>query len=151
MSQRQRLAAPQVRRFEEQHRALMALCLALEELAADLESGDVPATTASMAERIEPLVEAGHVLEEESLYPSFEANAGSCFGSLMITQIKSEHRVDRRAARELALTLRALANRRCRLSLATVAHMTRGFQEHVRRHVTAEQMLLDTLLEDAVS
>jgi hemerythrin-like domain-containing protein len=95
---------------------------------------------------VEPLVMSAHTFEEESFYPSLEEHASSCFGSLMIAQIKSEHRVDRRAAHELAMTLRALADRRCRLSLEAVATMTRGFLEYVMRHIAAEKVLLDTLL-----
>ena len=58
-------------------------------------------------------------------------------------------RLDRRAAHELSRTLEAVVAGRCGLSLDTVVHMTRGFQEYLRRHVAAEQMLLDTLLATA--
>lgn len=139
------LTASKLGRLEDRHWALLALCLELEELAAEFEKGLVPTATGIVAGRIEPLVGAAHRLEEEAFYPQLEARAGSCFGSLMIAQIKSEHRVDARAAHELALTLRAIADRCCALGLEMVADMTRSFQEHIRRHVTAEQMLLENL------
>jgi hemerythrin-like domain-containing protein len=140
------LTTSEIGRLEECHGALLVLCLELEELAAELESGLVPAAVGIVADKVEPLVAEAHRLEEEAFYPSLEARAASCFGSLMIAQIKSEHRVDRRAAHELALTLRAVGNHRCALGLDTVAHMTSSFQEYLRRHVTAEQMLLANLL-----
>lgn len=140
------LTASKVGRLEERHRALLALCLELEELAVEFENGLVPAAAGVVADTIEPLVKEAHRLEEEDLYPNLEARAVSCFGSLIIAQVKAEHHVDRRAAHELALTLRAVGNRRCALSLKTVANMTLSFQEYLRRHVTAEQMLLANLL-----
>lgn len=141
-----KLTAAEVQRLEAHHRGLLDLCLELEEIASELEGGRVPPKTRQLAKTLEPLVAAAHRLEEDSLYPDLERHAGSCFGSLMITQIKSEHRVDLRAARELALTFAALARRRCKLGLDTVAHMVRGFQEYLRRHIAAEQMLLFSLL-----
>lgn len=141
-----KLTAAEVQRLEAHHQGLLDLCLELEEMASELESGRVPARTRHLAKTLEPLIAAAHRLEEDSLYPDLERHAGSCFGSLMITQIKSEHRVDLRAARELALTFAALASRRCKLGLDTVAHMVRGFQEYLRRHIAAEQMLLFSLL-----
>jgi hemerythrin-like domain-containing protein len=140
------LTAAEVRALEDKHRDLLILCLRLEELAIDFEAGEVPRDIQKIAKHIEPLVAAAHSLEEQKLYPDLELHAGSCFGSLLLDQVKSEHRVDRRAARELSLTLAAVARKRCRLSLETVAHMVRGFQEAVRRHITAEQMLLQQLL-----
>jgi hypothetical protein len=146
MDECKHLTASKVGRLDTRHGALLALCLELEELAAEFDSGLVPKNTGIVAGKVEPLVKAAHRLEEEAFYPNLEARATSCFGSLMIAQIKSEHRVDGRAAHELALTLRAVADHRCALSLETVAYMTRSFQEHLRRHVAAEQMLLENLL-----
>lgn len=140
------LTATEVRALEDKHRDLLILCLKLEELAADFDTGEIPRGIQKVAKHIEPLVAAAHTLEEQKFYPELELHAGSCFGSLLLDQVKSEHRVDRRAARELSLTLAAVARKRCRLSLKTVAHMVRGFQEAVRRHITAEQMLLQQLL-----
>ena len=140
------LTATEVRALEDKHRDLLLLCLRLEELAADFAAGEVPRGIQKVARHIEPMVAAAQTLEEQKFYPDLELHAGSCFGSLLLDQVKSEHRVDRRAARELALTLTAVARKQCRLSLDTVAHMVRGFQEAVRRHITTEQMLLQQLL-----
>lgn len=142
----QGLTASEVQRLEKHHRELLHLCLELEDVAAELDGGRVPSATHRIAQTLEPLVSAAHRLEEDSLYPDLERHAGSCFGSLMIAQIKAEHRVDHRAARELALTLAAISGRRSRLRLDTVANMVRAFQEYLRRHVAAEQMLLFRLL-----
>lgn len=149
MRRKDRLPASQVSLLEDRHRALLALCLELEDLALELDGGAVPAAVSGIAQRLEPLLTSAQTLEEESFYPSLEDNAGSCFGSLMIAQIKSEHRLDRRAAHELSRTLEAVATGRCGLGLGTVAHMTRGFQEYLRRHISAEQMLLETLTATA--
>lgn len=143
---RSNLTVTEVRALEDKHRDLLILCLRLEELATDFDAGEIPRGIQTVAKHIEPLVAAAHILEEQKFYPDLELHAGSCFGSLLLDQVKSEHRVDRRAARELSLTLAAVARKRCRLSLETVAHMVRGFQEAVRRHITAEQMLLQQLL-----
>lgn len=140
------LTASEVRALEDKHRDLLILCLKLEELAADFDTGEIPRGLQKVAKHIEPLVAAAHTLEEQKLYPDLKLHAGSCFGSLLLDQVKSEHRVDRRAARELSLTLAAVARKRCKLNLDTVAHMVRGFQDAVRRHITAEQMLLQQLL-----
>lgn len=140
------LTAAEVRALEDKHRDLLMLCLQLEELATDFDAGEVPRGIGKVAKHIEPLIAAAHTLEEQKFYPDLELHAGSCFGALLLDQVKSEHRVDRRAARELSLTLAAVAQKRCRLSLNTVAHMVRGFQEALRRHITAEQMLLQQLL-----
>lgn len=140
------LTATEVRALEDKHRDLLMLCLQLEELANDFDAGEVPRGIGKVAKHIEPLIAAAHSLEEQKFYPDLELNAGSCFGSLLLGQVKSEHRVDRRAARELSLTLAAVARKRCKLRLETVAHMVRGFQEAVRRHITAERMLLQQLL-----
>ncbi|WP_159952308.1 hemerythrin domain-containing protein [Rhizobium sp. 18065] len=140
------LTAAEVRQLEVHHRDLLQLCLELEDVAAELDVGRVPPKTQRLAKTMEPLISAAHRIEEDSLYPDLERHAGSCFGSLMIAQIKAEHRVDHRAARELALTLTAIAGRRSRLGLDIVANMVRGFQEYLRRHVAAEQMLLFCLL-----
>lgn len=140
------LTATEVKALEDKHRDLLILCLKLEELAANLDTGEIPRGLQKVAKHIEPLVAAAHTLEEQKLYPDLELHAGSCFGSLLLDQVKSEHRVDRRAARELSLTLAAVAHKRCKLNLDTVAHMVRGFQDAVRRHITAEQMLLQQLL-----
>ncbi len=136
----------QVHLMEDHHQALLALCGELEDLATGLERNMVPAMTRRVAAQLEPLVEAAQTLEEETLYPNLEERAGSCFSSLMIAQIKAEHGGDRKAAHEISLTLRAVADGRCTLSLDTVARMTKGFQDYLRRHVAAEQTLLDTLL-----
>ncbi|RKE83302.1 hemerythrin domain-containing protein [Rhizobium sp. AG855] len=140
------LTVAEVRALEDKHRDLLVLCLRLEEFAIDFDAGEVPRGIGKVAKHIEPLMAAAHTLEEQKLYPDLQVHAGSCFGSLLLDQVKSEHRVDRRAAHELSLTLAAVARKRCRLSLETVAHMVRGFQEAVRRHITAEQMLLQQLL-----
>lgn len=144
-----KLSRMQVTMMEERHRALLALCLELEELARDLKHAIVPASTRPIAAQLEPLVDAAHKLEEETLYPTLEEQAGSCFSSLMIAQIKAEHGVDRKAAHELKLTLDAVADGRCRLSLDTVARMTTRFQDYLQRHVAAEQILLDNLVAAA--
>ncbi|MUO85294.1 hemerythrin domain-containing protein [Agrobacterium vitis] len=140
------LTAAEVRALEGKHHDLLVLCLRLEELATDFDAGEVPRGIDKVAKHIEPLMAAAHTLEEQKFYPDLEVHAGSCFGSLLLDQVKSEHCVDRRAARELSLTLAAVARKRCNLSLETVAHMVRGFQEALRRHITAEQMLLQQLL-----
>jgi hemerythrin-like domain-containing protein len=144
-----KLSRMQVTLMEERHRALLALCLELEELARDLEHAIVPASVRPIAAQLEPLVDAAHKLEEETLYPNLEERAGSCFSSLMIAQIKAEHSVDRKAAHELKLTLDAVADGRCRLSLDTVARMTTRLQDYLQRHVAAEQILLDNLVAAA--
>ena len=141
------LDAAEVTALEDKHHDLLVLCLQLEELATDFDAGALPNGIENVAKLIEPLLVAAHTLEEQRLYPGLEFHAKSCFGVLLLDQVKSEHRVDRRAARELSLTLEAVAHKRCRLSLKTVATMVRGFQEAIRRHVTAEQLLLQQFLD----
>ena len=137
------LAAADIGRLEALHGNLLDLCLRLEEAAGD------PGTAAELrdlADTIPPLLKSVHDLEERLLFPDFDRHAGSCFAAMTIERLKAEHRCDRLAAEELSLTLKAVADGRCGLSLDTVARMLSGFQESLRRHVFSEKMLLESLL-----
>ncbi|MCO5153145.1 MULTISPECIES: hemerythrin domain-containing protein [unclassified Shinella] len=137
------LNAADIGRLETLHQALLGICLRLEEAASE------PGTASelqALAEAIPPALKAVHELEERLLFPDFDRHAGSCFAAMAIERLKAEHRCDRLAAEELALTLKAVANGRCGLSPETVSRMIGGFQESLRRHVFSEQMILETLL-----
>lgn len=143
--------APSLKRLEIDHLALFSLCLRLEQAAdifdgADAADEETGPEIASLARDLKPLLSETQGLEESLLFPDFDRHAGSCFGAMMIERLKAEHRYDRLAAEELSQTLRSLAEARCPLPLATVAAMTRGFVENLRRHVNAEKMMIETLL-----
>lgn len=140
------LSAPDVRRLEAHHRDLLDLCIRLEDAAGELETAVVQADLQALAESIPALLARTHDFEEQRLFPDFDRNAGSCFAAMMIEQLKAEHRCDRLGARELSLTLKALAGGRCTLALDTIAYMIRGFQECLRRHIAAEKLMIETLL-----
>lgn len=126
---------------------LLALCLRLEEVADVLSSPTVgEGDFAQMALDLKPHLEETQSLEESLLFPEFDRHAGSCFGAMLVEQLKAEHRYDRLAAEELSQTLQALAEGRSRLALATITAMMRGFAENLRRHVHSEDVLIETLL-----
>lgn len=138
--------AESLKRLEADHQGILGLCLRLEQAVEDLKSGFPGQDIAALAASIRPLLTETHGVEEDALFPDFNRHAGSCFGAMMIEQLKAEHRCDLLAGEELAQTLTALAEGRCRLPLETVASMTSGFLESLRRHVHAEKLMLETLL-----
>ena len=140
------LSAPDVRRLEAHHRELLDLCIQLEEAAGELETSAVRTNLDALADTIPAMLAKTHEFEEQRLFPDFDRNAGSCFAAMMIEQLKAEHRCDRLGAKELSLTLKALAKGRCALGLDTIAYMIRGFQECLRRHIAAERLMIETLL-----
>ncbi|MBU3962613.1 MAG: hemerythrin domain-containing protein [Alphaproteobacteria bacterium] len=90
--------------------------------------------------------DAGHRLEERILFPDFDKNAGSCFAAMMIERLKAEHRCDGLACEEMVETLKTMAEGRCPLPPETVRYMLRGFLEGLRRHVSSERLMIETLL-----
>ena len=137
------LAAADIGRLETMHGRLLDLCLRLEEAAGD---PGLAGELRELADTIPPLLKAVHDLEERLLFPDFDRHAGSCFAALAVERLKAEHRCDRLAAEELALTLKAVTDGRCGLSPDTVSRMLSGFQESLRRHVFSEKMILETLI-----
>mgnify|MGYP001283857016 FL=1 len=137
------LAAADIGRLETMHGRLLDLCLRLEEAAGD---PGLPGELRELADTIPPLLKAVHDREERLLFPDFDRHAGSCFAALAVERLKAEHRCDRLAAEELALTLKAVTDGRCGLSPDTVSRMLSGFQESLRRHVFSEKMILETLI-----
>lgn len=137
------LAAGDISRLEKLHRDLLNLCLELE----DASCGPmVGAEVQTLAGAIQPLLHAVHDLEERLLFPDFDRHAGSCFAAMAIERLKADHRWDRLAAEEIQLVLQAQLDGRCRLEPETIAHMLRGFQEALRRHIQTESLLLEALL-----
>lgn len=138
--------AADVGRLGARHEELLGLCLRLEEAADEIgASGTAPDLTA-LADVIPVLLRQTHELEERVFFPDFDRHAGSCFAAMTIERLKAEHRCDRLAADELALTLKAVAAGRCGLSADTVSRMVLGFQECLRRHVQSERLMLEALL-----
>ena len=137
------LAAADIGRLETMHGRLLDLCLRLEEAAGD---PGLAGELRELADTIPPLLKAVHDLEERLLFPDFDRHAGSCFAALAVERLKAEHRCDRLAAEELALTLKAVTDGRCGLSPDPVSRMLSGFQESLRRHVFSEKMILETLI-----
>lgn len=141
------LHAAAISRLETHHNALLKLCLLLEDAAEDITTS---ATTAfdyqGRAKAIPALLSEAHLLEETVLFPDFDHHAGSGFATVVIEQLKAEHRCDRLAADELAATLQAMSEGRCLLAADTVAYMIRGFLENLRRHILSENLMLEALL-----
>ncbi len=139
------LGAVEISRLEILHGELLAICLRLEEAAADIEMSACTLDR-DLAEAIPRILNEAHNLEEQALFPDFDRNAGSCFAAIVIERLKAEHRCDRLAAEELSLMLRALADDRCNLARESIARILNSFQETLRRHIYAESVLLETLV-----
>lgn len=140
------LHATDISRLEAHHHDLLELCLQLEEIAGDLESGASMPEYRHIATLIPRLVSEAHALEEEVLFPDFSRQAHSHFANAIIERLKAEHRCDRLAAEELSQTLTAIAEGRSKLASDTVSYMLRGFMESVRRHILSEKLMIEALL-----
>lgn len=138
--------ATRLAHLEADHAALLDLCLRLEDVAEGLRETRSGHNLSKLAGDLKRLLGETQGLEEASLFPDFDRHAGSCFAAMMIERLKAEHRSDRLAAEDLAQTFAAMEAGRCRLSLETVAAMTGGFAESLRRHVESEKMMIETLL-----
>ena len=141
------LHAAAISRLEIHHNALLKLCLQLEDVAEDITTGATTAFAYQVrAKAIPSLLSEAHFLEETVLFPDFGHHAGSGFATVVIERLKAEHRCDRLSAEELATTLQAVSEGRCRLAADTVAYMIRGFLESLRRHILSENLMLEALL-----
>lgn len=139
------LGAADIMRLETLHRELLTICLRLEEVAADIEmSASEPVR--ELAQSIPAILKEVHDLEEHTLFPDFDRNAGSLFAAKAIERLKADHRCDRLAAEELSLLFCALADGRSDLGPDTIARLLHGFQEALRRHIHAESLLMEALL-----
>lgn len=132
--------------LERNHAGLLGLCLTLEEIADSIPFDVDGATCRVVAETLGPLLTEAHRLEEQILFPDFDRNAGSCFAAMMIERLKAEHRCDGLACEEMVSTLKTLADGRCPLPPETVRYMLQGFLEALRRHVSSERLMIETLL-----
>lgn len=140
------LSARDLRGLESNHQGLLSMCLDLEQAMDELEHDMVLTDLHRLADSIVRCMKEAHDLEERILFPDFDRRAGSCFSAMIIEQLKADHRYDSLAAEELSLTLRALAEGRCRLSFETIVCMLGGFLECLRRHVSTEKMMIEALL-----
>ncbi|KXO77869.1 hemerythrin domain-containing protein [Brucella anthropi] len=140
------LHATDISRLEAHHHDLLELCLQLEEIADDLETGASMQEYRRIAMLIPRLVGETHALEEDVLFPDFSRQAHSHFATAIIERLKAEHRCDRLAAEELSQTLMAIAEGRCSLACDTISYMVRGFMESVRRHILSEKLMIEALL-----
>ena len=131
------------------HEDLLRLCRDLEYLADSLPFAVDEARCRDVAEQVVPLLTRTQEFEEQLLFPDLDRSAGSCFAAMMIERLKNEHRCDRLAAEEISLTLKAMLRGHCGLSFETIGYMLRGFFECVRRHVAAEQAMIDQLMPTA--
>ncbi|WP_139975659.1 hemerythrin domain-containing protein [Ochrobactrum sp. CGA5] len=140
------LRATDISRLEAHHHDLLELCLRLEEIAEDLETGGTMVEYRRTAMGMVRLVGQTHALEEGVLFPDYSRQAHSHFATATIERLKAEHRCDRLAAEELSQTLIAIAEDRCSLARDTISYMVRGFMESVRRHILSEKLMIEALL-----
>ncbi|RDL48424.1 hypothetical protein BLJAPNOD_04700 [Ensifer sp. M14] len=140
------LNAAEISRLETLHRDLLAICLRLEEVAADIETSASEPVDPNLAEAIPAVLREAHNIEEKVLFPDFNRNAGSVFAAQAIGRLKADHRCDLLTAEEISLVLRGLADGQCDLRPDNIARLLHGFQEALRRHIHAESLLMETLL-----
>jgi hemerythrin-like domain-containing protein len=125
---------------------LLDICTSLEEVADGLP-GNVPIAPCQMLARTvaEQLVTT-HAREGRVLMPRLLAS-GRAGLQRVAERLRQEHDFDHQAAMEIEEALRDLIWGRSVLSPDAIGYMLRSFFESVRRHVYAEQDLLE-LLED---
>ncbi|WP_244497508.1 hemerythrin domain-containing protein [Ensifer sp. Root142] len=81
------LGAADIMRLETLHRELLTICLRLEEVAADIEmSASEPVR--ELAQSIPAILKEVHDLEEHTLFPDFDRNAGSLFAAKAIERLR---------------------------------------------------------------
>ena len=139
----------ELRTLQRNHEELLGLCRSLEELADSLPFAVNDKLCRDVSDTVVPLLTRTQDFEERLLFPDLDRNAGSCFTAMMIERLKNEHRCDRLAAEEISLTLKAMLRGYCGLTFETIGYMLRGFFECVRRHVAAEQAMIDQLMPTA--
>lgn len=136
----------ELRTLKQNHQDLLALCHDLEALADSLPFDVNERLCHDVSDSVVALLARTQAFEEELLFPDLDREAGSCFSAMMIERLKNEHRCDRLAAEEIALTLKALLRGHCGLTFETIGYMLRGFFECVRRHVASERALIEQLI-----
>lgn len=136
----------QLKTLRQNHEDLLDLCRSLEELADSLPFAVNEKLCRDVSDQVLPLLARTQEFEEQLLFPDLDRSAGSCFTAMMIERLKNEHRCDRLAAEEISLTLKAMLRGHCGLTFETIGYMLRGFFECVRRHVAAENAMIDQLI-----
>jgi hypothetical protein len=144
MSHIQTLSARNLAALEVNHRALLDLCLTMEELSSASAEEIEPAMCETVAERLIPLLTAAQQLEERALFERFASAADSTFGVRITEELKAEHRCDLHAAADALSALSAIKGNIAALDPSR--HLLRGFAEALRRHINSERLMIETLI-----
>lgn len=147
MHPHRRLDEQQLTTLRQNHQDLLGLCRNLEALADSLPFDINEKLCRDVSDKVVPLLARTQDFEEQLLFPDLDRSAGSCFTAMMIERLKNEHRCDRLAAEEIALTLKAMQQGHCGLTFETIGYMLRGFFECVRRHVASEKAMIDQMIQ----
>ncbi len=122
------------------HGEKLAICDELEEIADSLPEGLDRDRCLSVSRRLEPLVQAVHVYEEQVLFPAcLEAAGHAAHARELVARLKAEHIEDAEFAAELCEGLRRIGEGLAPLNVEALAYMLRGFFAGVRRHIATER------------
>lgn len=128
------------RALELSYEELLEVCDLLEGIADGLPQADARACIA-VADRIEPLLERTHGLEEDILFPLLAASGRQELHHTVM-RLRQEHLSDSCTAIEVTDALHDLAIGRSALSPDATGYLLRSFFDSMRRHVHGEVELL---------
>lgn len=130
--------------LELNYQGLLDLCDVLEIIADNLPHADARLCL-TIADTLEPLVDATHDLEEEAFFPMLAASNRDELKQTM-ARLRQEHLYDSSTAEEVGEILRAMATSRPALSPDAIGYLLRSFFNGMRRHVRGERELIQLFL-----
>ncbi|WP_244598260.1 hemerythrin domain-containing protein [Pseudohoeflea suaedae] len=121
----------------------LALCDQLEEIADSLPDRVNRQKCLYAAAALAPMIRKVHQFEEEILFPRLAVlMSGEPTSARTLERLRFEHCEDECFAEELTEALFDLGRGRVDLNVEATGYMLRGFFEAVRRHIAAEQEIV---------
>ena len=121
----------------------LALCDQLEEIADSLPDRVNRQKCLYAAAALAPMIRKVHQFEEELLFPKLAVlMIGEPTSAKTLERLRFEHCEDECFAEELTEALLDLGRGRENINVEATAYMLRGFFEALRRHIAAEQEIV---------
>lgn len=121
----------------------LSLCDQLEDIADSLPDRVNRQKCLYAAAALAPMIRRTHTFEEEVLFPKLAGLMGSDpLGPKALERFRFEHCEDECFAEELTEALLDLGRGRENINVEATAYMLRGFFEALRRHIAAEQEIV---------
>lgn len=128
-----------IRKFENSHGRILAVCEELERLADGLPALPTNGSHLRLARRMGIVLRDAHVLEEQEILPIFAAALGDEAVRDSVATLTEEHRTDEAFADEVAEVLMEWGAGERHHDAATLGYMLRGLFDNLRRHTARER------------